>query len=37
MVELEPVDTVEVTLVVDTFVDIFLAGAGGGAPVPAGL
>jgi 7,8-dihydropterin-6-yl-methyl-4-(beta-D-ribofuranosyl)aminobenzene 5'-phosphate synthase len=29
MVELEPVDAVEVTLVVDNFVDIFLAGAEG--------
>ena len=29
MVELEPVDAVEVTLVVDNFVDILLAGADG--------
>jgi 7,8-dihydropterin-6-yl-methyl-4-(beta-D-ribofuranosyl)aminobenzene 5'-phosphate synthase len=29
MVELDPVDAVEVTLVVDNFVDIFLAGAEG--------
>ena len=30
MVELEPVDAVEVTLVVDNFVDILMAGAEGG-------
>ena len=29
MVELQPVDAVEVTLVVDNFVDILLAGAEG--------
>ena len=29
MVELEPVDAVEVTLVVDNFVDILMAGAEG--------
>jgi hypothetical protein len=32
MVELEPVDAVEVTLVVDNFVDVLLAGAEGVRP-----
>jgi 7,8-dihydropterin-6-yl-methyl-4-(beta-D-ribofuranosyl)aminobenzene 5'-phosphate synthase len=34
MVELQPVDAVEVTLVVDNFVDILLAGADGVCPLP---
>jgi hypothetical protein len=34
MVELQPVDAVEVTLVVDNFVDILLAGAGGVSRLP---
>ena len=37
MVGLQPVDAVEVTLVVDNFVDILAAGAEGVNPVPAGL
>ena len=37
MVELQPVDAVEATLVVDNFVDILLAGAEGGLRFPAGL
>ena len=37
MVKLEPVDAVEVTLVVDNFVDIFFGGRRRGAAVPAGL
>jgi 7,8-dihydropterin-6-yl-methyl-4-(beta-D-ribofuranosyl)aminobenzene 5'-phosphate synthase len=34
MVELQPVDAVEVTLVVDNFVDILLAGADGVRRLP---
>jgi hypothetical protein len=37
MVELEPVDAVEVILVVANFVDTLLAGAEGVRQFPAGL
>jgi hypothetical protein len=37
MVELQPVDAVEVTLVVDNFVDILLAGADGVRRLPRPL